>query len=285
MIELINQTGGIPIRMTAEATTNWPQFTLSLVIGSIFILFFMYGIMKDKLSGGVAKLYLSALKKKTGRHVLMIKHTEIAMFGGSMIDQGTLRKINMALQKFKGKPFDLVLHTPGGEIFSAQFISRLLKEYPGHVRALIPMYAMSGGTFLALSCDEVGMSPTSCLGPVDPQLGNLFRFGSAKAWDKIIKFKGKKAEDQSVSFALMGKQYTKSIKECLMDNIKLDMKPKDKKKFVDYLVNGEIEHAHPLLLSDLNGMGVPVGQIIETKVLKILNKLVSKHGLEGVSYL
>ena len=36
---------------------------------------------------------------------------------------------------------------------------------------LVPHYAMSGGTMLALAADEIVMDDNAVLGPVDPQIG------------------------------------------------------------------------------------------------------------------
>ena len=40
---------------------------------------------------------------------------------------------------------------------------------------MVPHYAMSGGTLVALAADEILMDPDAVLGPVDPQLGSLLR--------------------------------------------------------------------------------------------------------------
>lgn len=284
LINYFNQTGGIPIKVTSSIQTNWSQYVLSLFFGSIFLLWVFGDFLRVSIKKAMMKSYFRALSGKTKRHVLFIKHTEQGLFSGSMIDQNTLSKIQKALMKFNGEPFDLILHTPGGEIFAAMFISRLLKEYPAKIRTWIPAYAMSGGTLLALSTDEIYMSPTACIGPVDPQLGSLFRYGSAASWDKIVKYKGKKAEDQSISFALMGEQYTKSIKNHLINTIHLNMNPKDKLKFVDFITSGKVEHAFALTVGDLKKMGVPVKIMEDKGILIKLIKFITSKGTDGVTY-
>ena len=37
--------------------------------------------------------------------------------------------------------------------------------------AVVPHYAMSGGTLIALAADEIVLDAHAALGPVDPQLG------------------------------------------------------------------------------------------------------------------
>ena len=174
LFQYFNQTGnGIPLNVITSTTvqTNWWQFGFTLfsaLIGSVFIFFLIGSVFKSTLTLVLVKIKLKLIKRKTKRHILFIKHTTAGMFGTSMIDRETLSDITEAFNKFKGKDFDLILHTPGGDIFSSLFISRLIKQYPGKVRTFVPLFAMSGGTLLALSTDELYMTPTACLGPVDP---------------------------------------------------------------------------------------------------------------------
>lgn len=270
------------IKVISESTTNWSQFWVGLVIGSLALIFYLSLFFGDGIKSSLAKVKMRFLARKFKKNFLVIKHTDSGLFSTAMIERSTVEEVGKALIKFDGEPFDLILHTPGGEIFSTQFISRLFKEYPGKIRAIIPFYAMSGGTMLALSCDEMIMSRVGCLGPVDPQIGSLFRYGSAKAWDKIVKFKGKKADDQTISFAFMGKQYTESIKGYLNAMMKLDMTLENKKKFVDFLVAGDVEHGRPLTMADLQAFGVPVSHIKNKKFLEILAKLLLTKKGDGV---
>jgi len=200
--------------------------------------------------------------KNTGRHYLILKNgSPKGLFDsrGVMIDRDMHIRVARKLEEFKGKPVDIYLHTPGGEIFATQAISRLLQNYPGETRAIIPLFAMSGGTYLTLSCDKIYMANTSCLGPIDPQLGNLFKYGSAKAWKNIVKMKGKKAEDSSISFAMMGDQYTKTM---AMQLEKLLHKKvpniKKRKQLIKMLTEGNIEHGYPLTKEDLREVGLSV---------------------------
>src|SRR5437588_621424 len=48
---------------------------------------------------------------------------------------------------------------------------RLLEKHPARVCVLVPHYAMSGGTLIALAADEIILDRNAVLGPVDPQIG------------------------------------------------------------------------------------------------------------------
>src|ERR1700731_5177364 len=68
-------------------------------------------------------------------------------------------------------PLDLVLHTPGGLVLAALQIARALRGPKGKATVLVPHYAMSGGTLIALAADEIVMSLHAGLGPIDPRGG------------------------------------------------------------------------------------------------------------------
>lgn len=72
-----------------------------------------------------------------------------------------------------GADIDLLLHTVGGdtdvtEKMAGMLWSRIGKE--GTLRVVVPDYAKSAGTLLAIASDRIVMSDTSELGPIDPQV-------------------------------------------------------------------------------------------------------------------
>ena len=56
-------------------------------------------------------------------------------------------------------------------MLAAEQIARALHRHPAKVTVIVPHYAMSGGTMLALAADEILMDENAVLGPVDPQIG------------------------------------------------------------------------------------------------------------------
>ena len=283
-IDYYSTRGGIPLTIKTSTATNWPQFWISLLFGSIAMLWLFGSMFSESIDNTAVKMALKKIKAKTGRNVVFIKHTSAGLFSQSMIDQQTATKLSTAMAKFKGKDFDLILHTPGGEVFSALMISRMLKAYPGKIRAIVPAFAMSGGTLLSLSTDEIIMSPTACLGPVDPQLGSLFKSGSARSWNKIVKFKGKRAEDSSISMAMTGSQYTRTIRDHLADTMDFGLSDKQKTVISDYLTSGNIEHAYALTPEKLKQLGIPVRIMHNEKVIESLMKIISKLAGEGLTF-
>jgi ClpP class serine protease len=211
-----------------------------------------------------------------------MKHTQTDLFSQSMIETKTLYAVEKALKKFGGEPFDLILHTPGGEVFATQLLSTVLRAYPGRIRAIVPVYAMSGGTFLALSCDELLLGETACLGPVDPQVGSLFSQGSARAWQEVVRRKGRRADDFSIQMAFLGKQYTQTLERTVDDLLARKVPdPAVRARAVERLTSGEVEHGRPLTVADLWGLGIPV-QPLDGRAKALMLDLLTAKNIEGV---
>lgn len=67
---------------------------------------------------------------------------------------------------------DFVLHTPGGDIDAAEKLITMVRNKVGTgiLRVIIPDFAKSAGTLIALGADFIVMSDSSELGPIDPQM-------------------------------------------------------------------------------------------------------------------
>jgi len=73
-------------------------------------------------------------------------------------------------------PIDLLLHTPGGDVDAAEKMIKLVRKRVGDdecLRVIIPDFAKSAGTMMALGANRIAMSDSSELGPIDPQVSLL----------------------------------------------------------------------------------------------------------------
>jgi hypothetical protein len=67
----------------------------------------------------------------------------------------------------------VILETEGGSIETAERIANVFRHhYPNRVRFVVPNFAMSAGTILVMSGDDIHMDYYSVLGPIDPQVPN-----------------------------------------------------------------------------------------------------------------
>jgi ClpP class serine protease len=67
----------------------------------------------------------------------------------------------------------LVIQTTGGTLPAMEMIINAILHHQkmgGKVTAYIPICSFSAGTFIALACDEIVMTETAVLGPIDAQI-------------------------------------------------------------------------------------------------------------------
>lgn len=113
--------------------------------------------------------------------------------GISDADKSGFMSVIHKLDRSKG--LDLMLHTPGGDMAATESLVDYLRAMFGtDIRAIIPQLAMSGGTIMALSCNQIVMGKESSIGPIDPQFGPLAANGLLAEFERIRK---EIAEDHS----------------------------------------------------------------------------------------
>jgi hypothetical protein len=88
------------------------------------------------------------------------------------IKSGLDDAIRRALSNPSKKNLAVILQTPGGSIEIVERIHHIFRAHYEEVYFIIPNYAYSAGTVLAMSGDEIYMDYYSVLGPIDPQIQN-----------------------------------------------------------------------------------------------------------------
>ncbi len=87
----------------------------------------------------------------------------------------------------------VILETNGGSIETAERIADVFRHhYPNEVNFLVPNFAMSAGTVLVMSGDNIHMDYYSILGPIDPQVRNrdgqfVPALGYLEKYDELIR--------------------------------------------------------------------------------------------------
>jgi len=105
-----------------------------------------------------------------GRDVVVYAADLSADEAPTSIDYSDLIAIQDQIQNLNGSAIDLVLETPGGSGEVAEDIVRALHDKYREVGVIIPGWAKSAGTLIAMAGDEILMAPGSALGPIDAQL-------------------------------------------------------------------------------------------------------------------
>jgi Serine dehydrogenase proteinase len=90
----------------------------------------------------------------------------------------------------RGSNIDLLLHTAGGDINAAEKIVSMLRAAAGkggRFRVVVPDFAKSAGTLIAMAADKILMSDSSELGPIDPQFPRRDNDGTVR-WHSVLSY-------------------------------------------------------------------------------------------------
>ncbi|HLQ38795.1 MAG TPA: Clp protease ClpP, partial [Planctomycetota bacterium] len=82
----------------------------------------------------------------------------------------------------EARALDLILETPGGSGEVAEQIVRTLRDRFEDIAVIVPGWAKSAGTIMAMAADDILMGPMSALGPIDAQITWQGRVFSAHAF-------------------------------------------------------------------------------------------------------
>ena len=151
------------------------------------------------------------------------------------------------------QPIEIILHTPGGMVIAARQIASALADHPAHVTAVVPHYAMSGGTMISLACDEIVIEDHAALGPVEPQLGQY----PAASLVEVSKLPGQH-DDQTLLMADVGRKAIYQTEDFTRRMLERHMTPAQARDVAHLLASGVFTHDHPLQARELIELGLPV---------------------------
>jgi ClpP class serine protease len=216
---------------------------------------------------------IAAIEKERGSRVITMIHRQETRWFFSvpvsrMIDLEDAQQIIPAIKETPADtPIDLILHTPGGMVLAAMQIARAVNAHPAKVTVHVPVYAMSGGTLIALAADEIVMDSFSVLGPIDPQLAGLpaASLVEVKAQKPIAEI-----NDLTLIFASMGEKALKQVKAGALELVG-DKMPEDRAKtLVDKLAGGQWTHDYALTAKEAQDLGLNVKTAIPASILDLM---------------
>ncbi len=188
------------------------------------------------------------------------------------------------------KPIALILHTPGGLVLAASQIARALKSHPGKKIVIVPHYAMSGGTLIALAADEILMDPNAVLGPLDPQLG--YEPGvtlPAPSILKAVKEKGaKNVADKTLILADIAEKAIREVQETIVELLRDKMGEERAWEVARTLTEGRWTHDYPITVEKARELGLPVKTEVPPEVYELMELYpqapFNKPGVEYIPY-
>jgi len=220
---------------------------------------------------------ISAIEKKYGFRVITMIHRQerIGFLGIPMyrfIDIEDSEAIIRAIRTTPpNKPIALVLHTPGGLVLAAAQIAMALKRHPAKKIVIIPHYAMSGGTLIALAADEIWMDPDAVLGPLDPQIAT--KAGAhvpAPSVLKVAKMKGNQASDETLMLADVAEKAINEIQDLIVRLLRDKLGEEKAKEVAKRLTEGSWTHDYPITTDEAKALGLPIKTEVPPEVYELM---------------
>jgi ClpP class serine protease len=235
--------------------------SLGAVLGIVLLLFLLAPVLQRMTIERRRVRAIEALEKARGSRVIVLIHRQetVGFLGVPLFrfidiedSEEVLRAIRLTPDD---RPIDLVLHSPGGLVLASEQIAYALRDHPGKVTVLVPHYAMSGGTLIALAADEIRLDPAAVLGPVDPQLGDL---PAASILRVVSKKPLERLDDRTLIMADVAEKALRHVKEIVRSLVegRLDQQAAD--TLAEELAGGHYTHDDPITLAEARKLGLPI---------------------------
>jgi ClpP class serine protease len=207
---------------------------------------------------------------------LIHRQERISLFGIPIYKFIDIEDSEEVLRAIRSTPPDkgimLIMHTPGGLMLAASQIALALKRHPGKKIVVVPHYAMSGGTLIALAADEIWMDPDAVLGPVDPQIGTQSGTLPAPSIVKVVREKGvDKVDDNTLILADIAEKALNQTKDLVKKLLEGKLSQDKMELVIDRLVMGRYTHDWPITAEELKELGLNVKTEIPPAIYSLMS--------------
>jgi ClpP class serine protease len=248
-------------------------FDFSTIILLIFALLALQPLLTGRWFATRRVQAIRAIEKAHGSRVITMIHRQErrSLFGLSVsrnIDLEDAQTIIAAIKETPGDvPIDLIVHTPGGLVLAAMQIARAVEAHPAKVTVYVPVYAMSGGTLIALAADEIVLGEFSVLGPIDPQIlglpaASIVKARDAKSADSVF--------DLTYVLADVSEKALAQVKRGAVELLTPRMDQQTAEALAQKLAGGHWTHDYALTASEAADIGLPVKVGMPLEIIELM---------------
>ena len=269
-----------------------PGFSFFDLFWFLIILFSLWPLFQQKnLEWARLRLIRNIERKRKSRVITMIHRQErLAFMGFPLVRFITIEDSERILRAIRmtpdDMPIDLIIHTPGGLALAATQIASALAKHKAPVRVIVPHYAMSGGTLIALAADEIVMDPNAVLGPLDPQLGQFPAPSIVRAVREKLQHDRSGVKDETLILADVAEKALFQMRGTIERILKLKgHEDKKAQRIADLLTSGYWTHDYPLTVEVVKELGLNVSTDIPNEVYDLMELYYQPTGQASVQYI
>lgn len=212
---------------------------------------------------------LERLEAKRGSHALTLVHRREPWSedeGGFITIEDSETLVAQIRRTPAEKPVDLIIHTPGGIALAAEMIAMAVRRHPGRVTAIVPFYAMSGGSLIALAANEIMMEKDSILGPLDPQIAgyparSLITLPMRKPIETV--------SDQMVVLSEVARRSLDQTHEFVKWLLEDKLPAKEREAVAEFFTGGFLSHDTPIVSKVVQELGLKVREGVPDEVYEL----------------
>ncbi|MEA4908390.1 MAG: ATP-dependent Clp protease proteolytic subunit [Anaerolineaceae bacterium] len=231
-------------------------------------------MVRQRLIESARVRLLRQLEEKRGSRVIALIHRQesMSLLGFPMARYIDIQDSEQVLRAIKmtddNVPIDLILHTPGGLVLAAEQIANALCKHPGKVTVFVPHYAMSGGTMIALSANEIVMDENAVLGPVDPQIGN---YPAVSILSVLDKKDPNEIDDQTMILADISRKAIRQVTLTIQRIASSHYGEEQASRLAEELAAGHWTHDYPITVEEGQALGLKITTGMPTEIYQLMN--------------
>lgn len=249
------------------------SFDFSTIILLLFALLALQPLLTGRWFAARRAQAIRAIEKAHGSRVITMIHRQEkrSLFGFNVarhIDLEDAQTIIAAIKETPADaPIDLIVHTPGGLVLAAMQIARAVEAHAAKVTVYVPVYAMSGGTLIALAADEIVLGEFSVLGPIDPQIlglpaASIVKARDAKSADHVF--------DLTYVLADVSEKALAQVKQGAVELLTPRMERAAAEALAEKLAGGHWTHDYALTATQAAAIGLPVKVGMPREVIELM---------------
>ena len=163
-------------------------------------------------------------------------------------------------------------------MLAAMQIARAVEAHKAKVTVYVPVYAMSGGTLIALAANEIVLGEFSVLGPIDPQIAGL-------PAASIVKARDSKPVDSVFDLTLVLADVAEKALVQVVELLTPRMERSAAEALAAKLAGGHWTHDYALTAQEARALGLPVKVGMPREIMALMSLYPQPIQRSGVEYL
>lgn len=239
----------------------------------LFLIIFIQPLVRQWMLEAARQRLIRDIERQRGSRVILLVHRQESM---SLLGIPVFRYIdindseqviNAIRMTDEDVPIDIVLHTPGGLALASLQIAYALRRHKGKVTVLVPHFAMSGGTLIALAADEIMMGEHAVLGPVDPQVGE---YPAVSLLNAVRKKPVEKIDDRTLILADVAEKAVSQMQENLKLLVSRRCVGAKADEIIQTFSRGKWTHDYPITFDEAKQTGLCVTPEMPQEVYQLM---------------